>query len=163
MLSVSNATALRTAWPGSTAARATARTLSRTCLTSRGIDSFAAGQLSTHVPIRREEAVEVALHHVGGDQTVASDAHARRNARTFADDRNPGLQIARLRAIRPDILAFAQAHIGADHDVLIEDDAIEHAAGADNAVRKQDALTDHGALGHEHARREHRVLDGAVD
>src|SRR5262252_4201269 len=168
MASPSAVSALRTAWAGSTAARAAARTLSSGGLTDRGLtrgdlDGFATGQLGGHVPIRRQEPLEVALDHLRGDQTVASDPQAGGNARAFADNGDPRLQIARLRAIGPSVVAMPEMHVGANDHVLVQDAVVDDAAGSDNAIRKQDAVAHDGALCNEDARRQDRMLDSAVD
>src|SRR5207248_1655712 len=129
----------------------------------RRLDGLATGQLTADMAIGREEPREVALDHVGLDQTVTTYAQARRDTRTFADNRDAGLQIAWLRPIRARVAPLAEADVGADDDVLVEDRSIDDAARADDAIREQDAVAHDGALGHEHARRQHRVLDRAVD
>ena len=57
-------------------------------LSRRGghVHSFTAWQLAAHVSVRREQALKIALDHVGRDETIAADAQAGRDARTFADN-----------------------------------------------------------------------------
>src|SRR5579859_7852352 len=124
-VSPSRARNARTAAAESTAANAAARTLSSACLTrGRYVHGFATRQLGPDVPVARQEALEVTFDDIRRNQHVAPDAQPGRDARPFADHGDARLQVARLGAIRPRVVAVAQTHVRANDDVFVEDGPI---------------------------------------
>src|SRR5438132_529143 len=126
--------ARRTAWPGSTAASAaasSASSLSRAGLTRGHVNCLAARQLGADMSVRGQEALKVALDHIGRDQAVAADAQPGRDARALADDGDARLKVARLGAIRACVFPIAEAHVCPDDHVLVKNGALHDAPRPD--------------------------------
>src|SRR5581483_6543637 len=109
------------------------------------------------------DGFEVALLDVGADLDVAADADAARDAGILADDRDAGGEVPRLALVRSEVVPVADDHVLADHDVLVEDGAVQAALGANDGVGEDDRVAHDRALPHVDARGEHRAGDGAVD
>src|ERR1035437_6754978 len=99
-------------------------------------------------PLDRRSAADDARKEIRGsnalaDQHVAADPDAPRNDRPLSNDRDAGIQPARLTSIGSVVVgALADDGSGSDGDFFVEDGPIHDGSGADDRVEEDDRIAD---------------------
>src|SRR5712691_12271943 len=118
------------------------------------LNRLTAGQRAGRKVLRAQVATNLA---------VPANLEIIRQVRTFADERNAGVQPGGFQLVGRHVISVANLAVFANDHLLIQNRAINHAASTDDAVEKHDRVPHHGTFLDDHTWREHAALDLALD
>src|SRR5437588_9766876 len=118
------------------------------------LNRLSAGQRVGRKVLRAQVATNLA---------VPANLEIVRQVRTFADERNAGVQPGGFQLVGHHIIAVANLAILANDDLFIQDSTVNHAASADDRVKEYDGVPDNGPLLDNDSWREHAALDLSLD